>query len=450
MKPGRQNTAQPNLDFQQAYIPRGTNVLQCIFKDHFEKFQEQYEDTFAKEYGNYRIDRITAVVEEFIKCGDYKQGLARIKCTNPECGHDYFVPLSCKGFYLCPSCHQKRTLLFGEQMVQDVLLKLPHRQFVFTIPKCLRIFFKHDRLLFSDISNLIFDMIQSYYDEAANIKKIDTGMILSYQTSGDFARWNPHWHALLIEGGFDEEGKFVYLPISSTRQMTELFRKLVIKHFQGKKLINDKFAQNLLSWKNSGFSIDNSVMIYGNDDEAKEALAQYIARCPISLEKIIYEPFHGKVFFKTPKYNEYFKENFKSFDALDFIAEVTAHIPPKSKQYIRRYGLYSSRTRGIWERFDYIMKLAPSGWKEKHSQDNNPDTPLPDLNDSSPDDKKRKSAWARLVQKVYSADPLVCSKCGSEMKIIAVIFDPDEIKRILSHLVKIGRASPTFDPASLN
>jgi len=115
-------------------------------------------------------------------------------------------------------------------------------------------------------------MIQSYYDEASN-KKIETGMILAYQTSGDFARWNPHWHALLIEGGFDEEGKFVYLPISSTLPMTELFRILVIKHFQEKKLLNDEFAQNLLSWKNSGFSIDNSVMIYGNDDKAKEALA---------------------------------------------------------------------------------------------------------------------------------------------------------------------------------
>jgi len=188
-------------------------------------------------------------------------------------------------------------------------------------------------------------MIQSYYDEAAN-KKIETGMLLSYQTSGDFARWNPHWHALLIEGGFDEEGKFVYLPISSTLPMTELFRKLVIKHFQEKKLINDKFAQNLLSWKNSGFSIDNSVMIFGDDDKAKEALAQYIARCPISLEKIIYEPFHGKVLFKTPKYNEYFKENFKSFAALDFIAEVTAHIPPGTlRRQLRCAQASSSRQR---------------------------------------------------------------------------------------------------------
>jgi len=43
---------------------------------------------------------------------------------------------------------------------------------------------------------------------------------------------------------------------------------------------------------------------------------------------------HGKVLFKTPKYNEYFKENFREFDALEFIAEITAHIPPKHKQYI--------------------------------------------------------------------------------------------------------------------
>jgi len=144
-----------------SYTPRGQNVLQKIFIDHFVNFKEQYDEKYAKTHGNFCIDRITEVATEFTKCGDYKEGLARIKCQNPECGHDYFVPLSCKGFYLCPSCHQKRTLIFAEQMVQDVLLRLPHRQFVFTLPwrigeqvrstdqpKCLRIFFKHNRLLY--------------------------------------------------------------------------------------------------------------------------------------------------------------------------------------------------------------------------------------------------------------------------------------------------------------
>jgi hypothetical protein len=33
-------------------------------------------------------------------------------------------------------------------------------------------------------------------------------------------------------------------------------------------------------------------------------------------------------------------------------------------------------------------------------------------------DKKSKQAWARLIKKIYEIDPLVCPKCGSEMKIV--------------------------------
>ena len=137
-------------------------------------------------------------------------------------------------------------------------------------------------------------MIQDYYNEISGLNII-TGLVLSYQTAGDFARPNPHWHGLLIEGGFDKDGNFVYLPVSNTRQMTELFRRKVIKYFEENKLINTSLAQNILSWKNSGFSIDNSVRLFSQDNKVKEALAQYIAKCPISLEKLKYEPFHGKV-----------------------------------------------------------------------------------------------------------------------------------------------------------
>jgi len=57
------------------------------------------------------------------------------------------------------------------------------------------------------------------------------------------------------------------------------------------KLLNHDFAGNLLSWKHSGFSIDNSVRIL--DHSSQESLAEYIARPPISLEKIRYKPFKG-------------------------------------------------------------------------------------------------------------------------------------------------------------
>ena len=231
--------------------------------------------------------------------------------------------------------------------------------------------------------------------------------------------------------------------------MSELFRRKVIKLFEDKKLINQDFAKNLLSWKNSGFSIDNSVRIYSSNNKARESLAQYIARCPISLEKIKYESFHGKVLFKTQKYNKYFKENFRSFDVLDFIADVTAHIPPKHKQYIRRYGLYSSRSRGKWEEKEHIVTLAPEGWKERHEVKTTETVKETDF-ESLAVTKKQRSTWARLIKKVYGVDPLICPKCGSEMRIIAFILDPGETEKILQHLVKTGKPPPNFDPTSLN
>lgn len=67
----------------------------------------------------------------------------------------------------------------------------------------------------------------------------------AYESAGDFLRWSSHWHTIILEGGFTEEGLFVYLPIADTNKMSELFRRLVIKYFLEKKLINESFAQAL-------------------------------------------------------------------------------------------------------------------------------------------------------------------------------------------------------------
>ena len=141
------------------------------------------------------------------------------------------------------------------------------------------------------------------------------------------------------------------------------------------------------------------------------------------------------------------------FDALEFLAELTQHIPPTRVQLIRRYGLYSSRTKGRWPKMPHVAARAPQGWRASHSSDtaNHEDLgfePLDDGEEVTVNDRKR--ALARLLPKVYEIDPLVCPKCRWAMKIIAVIQDPGEIRDILAHLVKAGRAPPGFDPALLN
>ncbi|HEB32490.1 MAG TPA: hypothetical protein ENI15_16720 [Spirochaetes bacterium] len=45
--------------------------------------------------------------------------------------------------------------------------------------------------------------------------------------------------------------------------------------------------------------------------------------------------------------------------------------------------------------------------------------------------KASRRSWARLIQKVYEVDPLICEKCGHEMRVIAVIINPGECKHSL-------------------
>ena len=87
-----------------------------------------------------------------------------------------------------------------------------------------------------------------------------------------------------------------------------------------------------------------------------------MARQPLSLKKIRHEPFKSRVLFHTT-YSEYFKQIVKMFDVLDFIAELTQHIPPRGVQLIRRYALYSLRIKGRWPEMMYVVERAPGGWK---------------------------------------------------------------------------------------
>lgn len=223
-----------------------------------------------------------------------------------------------------------------------------------------------------------------------------TTRIISHQTYGDMIRFNPHWHCIILEGGVTDNNEFYHIPIINTVNLTEVFRKSMIKLFVDKKLINKDFAILFSNWKNSGFSVDNSVFLSPYDDKAREGLCQYIARLPVSLQKITYEPVKKKIIYHT-KYNEYWGENMKLFTATDFIADLTVHIPPKGK-------------------------------KEEIAEDpENKEVP----------DEASKKAWARLIKKVYEVDPLICPKCGSEMKIVAMQFiaivqDRDEIEKIIA------------------
>ena len=185
----------------------------------------------------------------------------------------------------------------------------------------------------------------------------------------------------------------------------------------------------------------------GGDHAARQALAQYIARAPLSLQKLTYDRAGGKVLYHT-SYNPYFKQNTSLWSATDFIAHLTQFIPPWGVRLIHYYGLYSSRCKAQWPRLPHIARVAPRGWQQSHAE---PMPPQANATESTTVSHAAcRSAWAKLIAKVYEIDPLICPRCGSEMRLIAVITDPAEVCTILRHLVKIGRSPPGLDASALN
>ncbi len=79
-----------------------------VVSQHFSEFERVYAKKYEAKYGFWR-PVIHTSVEKFLKCGDLKEGFARIKCN--DCGKEMFVPFSCHQRCSCPSCHQKRSLL---------------------------------------------------------------------------------------------------------------------------------------------------------------------------------------------------------------------------------------------------------------------------------------------------------------------------------------------------
>jgi Transposase zinc-binding domain len=137
--------------------PRDT-ALYAVIEDHLEEFIRVYDERYQKEFGFWR-PVIQEVMEKYLECGDLHHGFARVRCG--DCRHEFLLAFSCKGRYFCPSCHQKRVVSFAEWAEQEVLEKVPHRQYVFTIPKMLRIYFKYDRKLLGKLSQCAYQTVNS-------------------------------------------------------------------------------------------------------------------------------------------------------------------------------------------------------------------------------------------------------------------------------------------------
>ena len=112
--------------------------------------------------------------------------------------------------------------------------------------------------------------------------------------------------------------------------------------------INDAVIENMLSWRHSGFNLYCGRSIWPNNDQGLEDLARYIIRACFSQERMTYIPVkdtldgQAKVIYRSKD-----GRASKTFEALDWLAQLVTHVPNKGEQMVRYYGYYSNKSRGM-------------------------------------------------------------------------------------------------------
>jgi hypothetical protein len=418
-------------------------------QEHFPTFKAVYAGRYQERYGYWR-PIVNQVVEAFLRCGDLQQGFARVRC--PDCGHELFVAFSCKQRSLCPSCHEKRALGTALHVSETVCADVPHRQFVFTLPKRFRLYFRYERSLLGELVHCAWETVLEVYQAAAgagqgggkqaNDRSADSlsarssalprdppadepsallhdsaldlagvpGMMAGLQTFGDLIHWHPHVHALATEGVFDAKGQFIPLPKLANEPFLKLWAQKVFHLLVSQGKITPEVVAEMKTWQHSGFSVDQSVRLEAGDRAGISRLVQYILRCPFSQARLLRVTPEGQVLYKASRTDCHrfpapgsddlsagVKRNFQVFEPLDFLAEVTQH-RSSAKCEVR----VSKQDRQIGS------AKASGSFRIRHSS---------------------------FVIHHSVVDPLLCPQCGGTMKIISFIeaHQKDVIEKILRH-----------------
>ena len=288
-----------------------------------------------------------------------------------------------------------------------MLKNVPHHHFVFSIPKIIRIYFLFDRSLLKELARIAWGLLGLYYKNSVSKEDTKPAAISSIQTFGDLLGFNPHLHMLCTDGCFGAGGT-ANIDLNA-ESLEPLFRHKILSMLKKRGLITEATIKLILSWHHSGFNVYCTGRIYPGCTQSMENLARYIIRASFSQERMEYLREQSKVIYKSKNGSDT-----KDFDVIDFIASLASHIPNKNEQMVRYNGYYSNASRGRRKKegtceSDFVIE--DDGYT-----------------------KGANKSWARLIKKIYEVDPLVCPKCGGNMRIIAFIEDYNMVKKILDYL----------------
>ncbi len=240
---------------------------------------------------------------------------------------------------------------------------------------------------------------------AARPRGHPAGCVFSLQTFGAYgANFNPHCHGLVTDGVFPADGQFLPLPSLDASAVMETFRCMLLLRLHQAERLSESFMQNLLSWVHPGFSVYAGPPVDAAEIASLESQARDITRPAVAMDALR-ELDEGRLVMETPP-DPRTGATLIELDPLEWIHRITSHLPDPGKHCQRFYGAYSNRSRIRLDPGDGESAALPAA-----------SIPAQDDSDCS---RHARSLWARLIRKIFEADPMLCP-CGGRMRILSFI-----------------------------
>ncbi|MCG5055987.1 MAG: transposase [Myxococcales bacterium] len=434
---------------------------------------------------------VAAEFEAYLGCGILGKGFVNVRCE--ACAETRLVAFSCKRRGFCPSCLGRRMAETAAHVVDNVFPAVPARQWVLTVPHALRYRMAREPHLASVVLRVFLREVSRWYRKRARKAGVRgalaTGAVTVIQRFGSGLALNVHFHSVVTDGVFrvDTPGRpaFFATPPPRDEEVAEVTARIwegvtralasseerdaadaealsVIAGASVKALIatgrrrgqavmrlgNDPIA----SWEPyvlgkqcafvEGFNLHASTRIAANDRDGLERLIRYIARPPLSEDRLSELP-DGRVAvrLKRPWRDG---TTHVAFTPEEFIEKLVALVPRPRAQLVRYHGVFAPAAADR-------ARIVPGGagrkarrgcGKREGEGDGGEDhvTELRERGDAAA------MSWAELMRRVFAHEVLVCPRCAGPMKVLGPVQERGAIETILAYK-GLSAEVPTWSPA---
>lgn len=384
-------------------------------------------------------------------------------------------------------------------LVDQVIPRVPTRQWVLSLPRGIRYLLAYDSKLSSEVLRIFTATVRSWYRRRAkqryglhSVETLDTGAVTSIQRFGGSLNLNVHYHSVFADGVWTDEGTSRFLEVraptkadvektikaaakkivrllvkrgklddegyvvevalefdapglalasqTSIQQRDELGRKLPT--LGGNPVPTRHEANpNAPVFEHLGFSMHAGAAVPKNDRKRLEHLLRYEFRPAIVDERLSVREDGNIVVQNKTRWRDGTTHVVMTPD--QFMHRLAALVPAPRANLTRYHGVFAANHR-------MRAKIVPRppeqlGLFEPKPVPNH--GPSPDGGESQAAISSRprrpdEYTWAELLKRVFEADVTVCPQCGGRMKLIATITNPKAVGKILAHV-----GLPTQSPA---